>query len=108
MAHPSALRYVAVWIALLILTLVSWLFSLAHLGSTDVVVALVIASIKTLLVVIFFMHLAEERFSVVMVPCVAVFFIVLLLALTVTDVATRRTFPKGPSPNVAELPAEAD
>ena len=103
-----ALRYVAVWIALLALTLISWLFSLAHLGSTDVAVALVIASIKTVLVVIFFMHLGEERFSVVMVPCVAVFFIGLLLALTVTDVATRRTFPKGPSPNVDELPAEAD
>jgi len=108
MAHPSVIRYFVVWIALVALTFISWLFSLAHLGSTDIVVALVIAAIKTLLVVIFFMHLTEERFSVVMVPCVAVFFLGLLIALTVTDVATRRTFPKGPAPNVDELPAEPD
>jgi cytochrome c oxidase subunit 4 len=108
MAHPSALRYVAVWIALVALTAISWLFSLAHLGSVDIAIALGIATIKTFLVVLFFMHLGEERFSVVMVPCVAVFFIGLLMALTVTDVATRRTFPKGPSPNVDEPPAEAD
>ena len=107
-AHPSALRYVAVWIALVALTAISWIFSLLHLGSTDVAVALVIAAIKTLLVVIFFMHLGQERFSVVMIPCVAVFFIGLLLGLTAVDVATRHTFPRGPSPNVDELPAVAD
>jgi cytochrome c oxidase subunit 4 len=107
-ALPSPLRYVAVWIALLALTAVSVSLSFVLRGSTDIAVTLVIASIKMLLVVIFFMHLAEERFSVVMIPCVAVFFIVLLLGLTAVDVATRHTFPSAPSLNVGELPAVAD
>ena len=107
-ALPSPLRYVAVWIALLLLTALSWLLSRAHMGSTDIAIALVIATVKTLLVVIFFMHLAEERFSVVMIPCVALFFIGLLMGLTAVDVATRHTFPPAPSLNVGELPAVAD
>jgi cytochrome c oxidase subunit 4 len=105
---PSPVRYLAVWLALLALTAISFLVSLAHLGAVDVVVALVIAACKTLLVVIFFMHLGEERFSVAMMPCVAVFFIGLLVVLTALDVATRHTFPRGPSPNLDELPAVAD
>lgn len=107
-AQPSAVRYVVVWLALLALTALSWLLSRAHLGSTDIVVALAIATVKTLLVVLFFMHLAGERFSIVMIPCVAVFFIGLLVILTAVDVATRRTFPRAPSRYVDEPPAAAD
>lgn len=107
-APSSAARYLVVWLALVALTALSFLLSLAHLGATDVAVALVIASAKTLLVALFFMHLAEARFSIVMIPVAALFFVVLLLGLTVTDVATRRTFPRGPSPNLDEAPAIAD
>ena len=92
-AQPSAVRYVVVWLALLALTALSWLLSRAHLGSTDIAVALVIAG---------------ERFSIVIIPCVAVFFIGLLVILTAVDVATRHTFPSSPLPNVDELPATAD
>jgi cytochrome c oxidase subunit 4 len=107
-APPSWLRYLWVWLALLGLTGLSWLISLAHLGPTDVAVALVIAAAKATLVALFFMHLSEERFSVAMVPCAAVGFTLLLLALTAADVATRHTFPRGPSPSMNEPPAVAD
>src|SRR5260221_11223265 len=106
-APSSWVRYLWVWLALLALTGLSWLLSLAHLGSTDIAVALVIASAKTLLVMLFFMHLAEERFSIVMIPVAALFFVLLLIGLTVTDVATRRTFPRAPSPNLDEAPPTA-
>jgi cytochrome c oxidase subunit IV len=95
-AAPSWVRYLLVWVALIALTLLSWLLSLAHLGSTDIAVALVIATAKTVLVMLFFMHLVEERFSIVVIPFVAAGFIALLIGLTVTDVATRLTFPKAP------------
>jgi cytochrome c oxidase subunit IV len=107
-APSSWVRYLIVWLALLALTALSFLFSLAHLGAVDIVVALVIAVIKSLLVVLVFMHLAEERFSVGIVPMVAVFFFLLLGSLVVTDVVTRRTFPRGPMPSVGELPAVAE
>lgn len=105
---PSWLRYVVVWIVLLGLTLLSWLISLAHLGGTDIAVALVIAVVKASLVGIFFMHLGAERFSVRMIPAVAAFFVALLVVLVALDVATRRTYPKGFSPNVDEIPALPD
>ena len=107
-APSSWVRYLVVWLLLLALTALSFLLSLAHLGTLDVVLALGIAVVKTALVGLFFMHLIEERFSIVVVPFVAVFLLLLLLSLVVTDVLTRRTFPKAPSPNVGELPALAD
>jgi cytochrome c oxidase subunit 4 len=103
-AHASWVRYLVVWLALLALTALSLLLSLAHLGTVDVALALGIATAKTALVVLFFMHLVDERFSVVMVPLVSVFFVLLLLGLLVTDVATRRTFPRAPLPNADILP----
>jgi cytochrome c oxidase subunit 4 len=95
-AAPSWVRYLLVWIALLALTLLSFLLSRAHLGSTDIAVALIIAFAKTALVLLFFMHLVEERFSIVVIPFVAAGFIALLVGLTVTDVVTRVTFPVAP------------
>jgi cytochrome c oxidase subunit 4 len=99
-AAPSWVRYLLVWIALIALTLLSLLLSRAHLGATDIAVALVIATAKTALVLCFFMHLVEERFSIVVIPFVAAGFIALMVGLTVTDVATRVTFPKAPLSSV--------
>jgi len=85
---------------LVALTGLSFLASRLHLGAADVVIALVIASAKTALVLLFFMHLLEARFSVVLIPLGAIFFIVLLSGLVATDVATRTTFPAAPEPYV--------
>jgi cytochrome c oxidase subunit 4 len=109
MAHTSsALRLVLVWIALLCLTGLSLILSFAHLGATDVAVAVLIAVVKTTLVAIFFMHIAEERFSIAVMPILGVFLFLLLVVLTVTDVATRTTFPETPVPDVGEVPGTAD
>jgi len=100
MAHKtaSAGRYVVVWIGLVTLTLVSFALSYAHLGTADVVLSLLIAVIKSLLVMLFFMHLIEQRLTNALAPAVTLGFIVLLLSLVATDVLTRHTFPKAPVP----------
>jgi cytochrome c oxidase subunit 4 len=110
MAHvmSRSRRYVLVWAALVALTLLSLLLSLAHGAAGHAVVALVIAAAKTSLVVLFFMHLAEERFSVVLVPMAMIFFVALLVSLVVVDVATRHTFPRAPSVDADDPPALAD
>jgi cytochrome c oxidase subunit 4 len=107
-APSSWVRYLAVWLTLLALTGLSFLLSLLHLGPADAVAALGIAAVKTALVGLFFMHLVEARFSVVLVPLVALFLLLLLLSLVVTDVTTRQTFPPAPAPDVDELPALPD
>ena len=89
-------RYLAVWLALVGLTALSFLLSLTHLGAIDTVFSLVIAAAKSTIVLLFFMHLIEERFTVAVVPALALGYLVLLVALMVTDVLSRRTFPRTP------------
>jgi cytochrome c oxidase subunit IV len=96
--HSSAGRYVVVWIVLIALTLTSFLLSLAHLGEADFLIALVIAVVKSTLVLLFFMHLVEARASNVFVPVLAASMVGMLLALMVSDVLTRHTFPPAPLP----------
>ncbi len=89
-------HYLVVWLALIGLTALSFLLSLAHLGAIDTVFSLVIAAAKSTIVLLFFMHLAEERFTVAVVPALAVGYVLLLVALMVTDVLSRRSFPRTP------------
>jgi cytochrome c oxidase subunit 4 len=95
-AQPRWTRYLAVWLALVFLTALSFLLSLTHLGAIDTVFSLVIAGAKSTIVLLFFMHLVEERFTVAVVPALAVGYVLLLVALMVTDVLTRHTFPRAP------------
>ena len=89
-------RYLVVWLVLVGLTALSFLLSLAHLGAVDTVFSLVIAAAKSTIVLLFFMHLVEERFTVAVVPVLAVGYVLLLVALMVTDVLSRHTFPRTP------------
>lgn len=104
--HPSARIYLLVWVALLGLTALSFLLSRAPIGGLETPVALFIAVIKSVLVGLFFMHLLEEHPRTLVVPLVSAGFIALLVTLVVTDVVSRRTFPRAPLP--MEAPAGID
>jgi cytochrome c oxidase subunit 4 len=81
---------VAVWIALLVLTSVTAGVAFIDLGPLNTIVALVIATTKALLVVLIFMHVkyASERLvKVVLIS--ALFFLLLLLGLSLADYTTR-------------------
>jgi cytochrome c oxidase subunit IV len=97
-ARSASARYVAVWAALVALTALSFAVTWAGLGGLDLPIALVIAFGKSCLVALFFMHLAEERFSIVLVPLISLLFAILLIGLVVADIVTRRTFPREPLP----------
>jgi cytochrome c oxidase subunit 4 len=85
----SFTHYALVWLGLLGLTALSFGLSLLHLGAADVVVALAIAVVKSVLVLLFFMHLVEHRGTNMAVVGTLVFFIALLASLMAADVATR-------------------
>jgi cytochrome c oxidase subunit 4 len=89
----SALRYVLVWGALLLLTGLTYGLSLIDMGAGSIVVALGIAVVKSSLVAIFFMHILAERGTVRLTPIVGVFFVVLLALLAIADFRFR--FPPG-------------
>jgi cytochrome c oxidase subunit IV len=82
--------YFAVWIALLVGTALTVIAAQIDLGPFNAAVALTIATIKATLVALFFMHVwhASERL-IKLVVISAVFFLLLLLALSMTDYATR-------------------
>ena len=82
--------YITIWITLLCLTVITAAVSFVDLGPFNAVVALVIATFKALLVVLFFMHVkytSEKLTKIVIVA--AIFWLFLLLALSMADYATR-------------------
>jgi cytochrome c oxidase subunit 4 len=86
----SSKFYYTIWIALLCLTVITAAVSFIDLGPLNTVVALVIATVKALLVVLFFMHVkytSEKLTKIVIVS--AIFWLFLLLALSMADYATR-------------------
>jgi len=82
--------YFAVWAALLVGTALTYYAAKLDLGRFNAAVALIIATTKALLVVLFFMHLrhAQERILKLVVIS-TIFFLFILLALSMADYGTR-------------------
>jgi cytochrome c oxidase subunit IV len=82
--------YFAVFFALLAGTGLTVFAATLDLGKYNAAVALAIASIKATLVALFFMHVwhASEKLTKLVVIA-ALFFLLLLLGLTMSDYATR-------------------
>jgi cytochrome c oxidase subunit 4 len=91
--HPTSSplkTYFAVWAALLVGTFLTYEVAKIDLGRFNAIVALTIATIKALLVALFFMHLrhAHERL-LKLVVIATVFFLFILIALSMADYGTR-------------------
>jgi len=82
--------YFGIWAALLLCTFITYKAAFIELGRFNAAVALGIATFKATLVVLFFMHVwhASEKLTKLVVVA-ALFFLFLLLGLTMTDYATR-------------------
>ena len=81
--------YIIIWIALLILTAVTWWVSYVNLGMGNVAVALLIASVKAALVALFFMQLRHEKRLVWAFALVPLFFLALIIFGTLSDTMFR-------------------
>jgi cytochrome c oxidase subunit IV len=82
--------YVTIWIALMCLTVITAGVSFIDLGPFNTIVALSIATFKAILVVLIFMHVkytSEKLTKTVVIS--AIFFLFLLLALSMADYTTR-------------------
>jgi cytochrome c oxidase subunit IV len=82
--------YISIWIALLVGTALTVYASSLDLGRFNAAVALTIATIKATLVALFFMHIkgASEKLTKLVVVS-ALFFLLILLGLSMADYATR-------------------
>jgi cytochrome c oxidase subunit IV len=88
-ARASAVRYLACWIVLVLLTGLTLGLSTVDLGGWSLALALLIAVTKGSIVALFFMHLWDHRGAVRLVLVTAILFVVVLSSLVVADVVTR-------------------
>ena len=81
---------ITIWITLMCLTVITATVSFIDLGPFNTIVALAIATFKALLVVLFFMHVkySSERLTKVVIVS-SVFWLVILLLLSLADYSTR-------------------
>jgi cytochrome c oxidase subunit 4 len=82
--------YLLIGFTLLVLTIVTACVAFVNLGPFNPVVALLIATIKATLVILFFMHVkgASEKLTGVVVVS-AFFFLAIMLTLSLADYLTR-------------------
>ena len=82
--------YVYVWVGLLMLTGMTVSVAGMGLGQLSVLVALVIAGIKSTLVLLYFMHLKYERgFLFMLIMPGTILLLVLFIGFVFTDIAFR-------------------
>ncbi len=81
--------YVAVFVSLIFFTGATYGIALINLGPFNALVAIVIAMIKTMLVVLFFMHVKYSPKMTKVSIISGVFFLMILLALSMTDYISR-------------------
>jgi len=89
-SSSSLTSYVGIWALLIVGTILTVVAAHIDMGPFNAAVALTIASVKALLVALFFMHIkgAHERLLKLVVIS-TVFFLIILLALSMADYGTR-------------------
>jgi cytochrome c oxidase subunit IV len=88
--EPTARTYVCVWVGLLMLTGLTVSMAGRGLGKLSVLVVLVIAGVKSGLILLYFMHLKYERgllFKLIMPGTILL--LVLFIGMVFTDIAFR-------------------
>jgi len=86
----SSKLYYAIWIVLMVLTVVTARVAFIDLGPFNTIVALSIATCKALLVILFFMHVkytSEKLTKMVIIS--SIFWLLILLFLSLSDYSTR-------------------
>lgn len=86
--HPVRM-YVGIFAALLVLTFLTVLAAEFDLGPLNIFVALAIATVKTLLVVLFFMHVKESSNLTKLFVVAGFFWMAILFGLTFSDYISR-------------------
>jgi len=83
-------RYVGIWIALVILTALTVTTAGLNVGRIGIVIVLAIATVKSTLVLLWFMHLAsEKRLLLKLLVPIALCVLAIFIGLTYTDVLYR-------------------
>jgi cytochrome c oxidase subunit 4 len=92
--HVSLGTYLVVFAALMVLLIITVAVAFyIHAGDLNLIIALVIATIKAALVVLFFMHVKYASRLTKIFVCAAFLWLAILFALTFADYLTRDWLP---------------
>jgi cytochrome c oxidase subunit IV len=92
--HVSLSTYLVVFAALMVLLVVTVAVAFyVHAGDLNLIIALVIATVKAALVVLFFMHVKYASRLTKIFVCAAFLWLAILFALTFADYLTRDWLP---------------
>ena len=90
MTHTHHLRYVGIWIALVVLTAITVTTAGLGVGRIGILIVLAIAATKSTLVLLWFMHLStEKRLLLKLLVPIAICALAIFIGLTYSDVLTR-------------------
>jgi cytochrome c oxidase subunit IV len=92
-SHPTLGSYFGVFAALMVLTTLTVWAAFEHLGVWNTPVALTIAVTKALLVALIFMHLRYSPKLTAIVVAASVFWLAILIIITISDYLTRPWLP---------------
>ncbi|MFL5343168.1 MAG: cytochrome C oxidase subunit IV family protein [Hyalangium sp.] len=101
--HHSAAPYWIVWVALIILTVVTVLTGRMHI-SWALPLALAIATTKGFMVLLIFMHLKDHKGANRLVMGVSILFVLMMLAMPMADFATRFRPANPAGSHLSDLP----
>lgn len=90
--HPAATfaTYIYIWLALMVLTVLTVLAATWQLGGASLIVAMIIAATKAGLVAAFFMHLRYERARLYLgIVVITLVTFGIFVGLTFTDIGLR-------------------
>ncbi len=106
--HPDHIvkpvMYLAILTTLLALTGLTVSAAYVNLGRFNIVVALVIATMKATLVVLFFMHAKYSPRRIQLVIFAGIFWLAILLFMTLSDYVSRVDYNGAPSPSTQITP----
>ena len=87
MTYP---RYILVWVGLVMLTILTLTSASLDLGKVSIVVCLIIAAVKSTLVILYFMNLLfEKRMLLKLLVPIAICVLAIFIGLTYTDLLFR-------------------
>jgi len=90
LTHTHHLRYVGIWIALVVLTAITVTTAGLGVGRIGILIVLAIAATKSTLVLLWFMHLStEKRLLLKLLVPIAICALAIFIGLTYSDVLTR-------------------
>ncbi len=107
-AHVASVgMYVGIFLALMVLTIVTYAVTFVHLGEFNLFVALLIAITKASLVILFFMHVFWSPKIIKVSVGMSFFFLIIMLMMVMTDYLSRPSRGLPPFPNATVTGTES-